>query len=105
MHPAIIIGPAAALIFGPRLWVRQVLNRHNRKDEDVPVTAGELARELLDSQQLYSIEVESTDMGDHFDHRAKAVRLNRDKIDRVTLTALTTCQAGCIITKDTMCPL
>ncbi len=90
MHPIIIVIPAAALIFGPRLWVRYVLNQHNRKDGEVPVTAGELARQLLDRQQLYSIRVESTDMGDHYDHRAKAVRLNRDKIDRRTLTAVTT---------------
>ena len=90
MHPVMIVVPAAALIFGPRLWVRRVLNQHNRKDGDVPVTAGELARQLLDRQQLYSIRVESTDMGDHYDHRAKTVRLNRDNIDRRTLTAATT---------------
>jgi len=90
MHPVIIVIPAAALILGPRLWVRHVLNQYNHRDEDVPVTAGELARQLLDRQQLYNIRVESTDMGDHYDHRAKTVRLNRDKIDRRTLTAATT---------------
>ncbi len=90
MHPVIIIIPAAALIFGPRLWVRHVLKQHNRKDEDFSGTAGEVAQELLDRQQLYSVTVESTDIGDHYDHRAKAVRLNRDKIDRKTLAAVTT---------------
>lgn len=54
------------------------------------MTAGELARQLLDRQQLHSVQVETTDMGDHYDHHSKAVRLNRDKIDRKTLTAATT---------------
>ena len=90
MHPVIIVIPAAALIFGPRLWVRHVLNQHHRGDDDVAMTAGELARQLLDRQQLHSVQVETTDMGDHYDHHRKAVRLNRDKIDRKTLTAVTT---------------
>ena len=89
MHPVLIIVPAAALIFGPRLWVRYVLNQHNRTDDDVPMSAGELARQLLDQHELYRVKVEATDIGDHYDHRAKAVRLSRDKIDRKTLTAAT----------------
>ena len=90
MHPVIIVIPAAALILGPRLWVRHVLNQYHRGDDDVAMTAGELARQLLDRQQLHSVQVETTDMGDHYDHHRKAVRLNRDKIDRKTLTAVTT---------------
>ena len=90
VHPVIIIIPVAALIFGPRLWVRHVLNQHDRGDENVSMTARELARQLLDRQQLHSVKVEATDMGDHYDPHAKAVRLNRDKIDRKTLTAATT---------------
>ena len=78
------------MIFGPRLWVRHVLNQYHRGDDDVAMTAGELARQLLDRQQLHSVQVETTDMGDHYDHHRKAVRLNRDKIDRKTLTAVTT---------------
>lgn len=90
MHPAVIVIPVVALIFGPQLWVRQVLKRHNRKEEDHFCTGGELARELLARHQLHSVKVESTDIGDHYDPKAKAVRLTRDKLDRKTLTAMTT---------------
>ena len=90
VHPVIIIIPAAALLFGPRLWVRHVLKQYDRKPEDFPATAGELARELLDRHHLHSVKVETTDIGDHYDHRDKTVRLNRAKIDRKTLTAVTT---------------
>jgi Zn-dependent membrane protease YugP len=90
MHPIIFLVPALGLIFGPRLWVSYVLNKHNRVDEEVPATAGGLARELLDQHGLQSVRVESTDIGDHYDPRARAVRIARDKLDRKTLTALTT---------------
>jgi hypothetical protein len=49
-----------------------------------------LARELLDRHWLQTVRVESTDLGDHYDPVAKAVRLSRDKIDRRSLTAVTT---------------
>ncbi|MEA3278281.1 MAG: zinc metallopeptidase [Pseudomonadota bacterium] len=90
MHPVLILIPAAALMLGPELWVQHVLRQYNRKDEDsFNSTGGELARELLDRYRLHSVKVESTDLGDHYDPQAKAVRLTRDKIDRKTLTAIT----------------
>ena len=91
MHPAVIVIPvAAALIFGPQLWVRQVMKRHNRTEEDQFRTGGELARELLARHELNSVKVEATDIGDHYDPKTKAVRLTRDKYNRKTLTAMTT---------------
>lgn len=90
MHPVLIVVPAMALILGPRFWVRHVLRQYDREEGDYPSTAGELARELLDRHQLGHVKVERTDIGDHYDQDDKAVRLNRGKIDRKTLTALTT---------------
>jgi Zn-dependent membrane protease YugP len=90
MNPIIIIVPAAALIVGPRLWVNHVLRQYNQREGDFPGTARELAREVLDRHQLQGVRVESTDIGDHYDPEARAVRLARDKIDRKTLTAITT---------------
>jgi Zn-dependent membrane protease YugP len=90
MHPVVVVIPAAALILGPRLWVRHVLKQYNRGEGGCPVSAAELARALLDSRQLHSVKVESTDIGDHYDHTAKAVRLNREKYNRKTLAAVTT---------------
>lgn len=43
MHPVVIFIPAAVVIFGPRLWAKYVLKRHNREEENFPGTAGELA--------------------------------------------------------------
>jgi Zn-dependent membrane protease YugP len=90
MHPVLVLIPVATLFLGPRLWANHVLRQHNRQEEDLPLTARELARELLDAHDLQQVRVESTDLGDHYDPRTRAVRLARDKIDRKSLTALTT---------------
>ena len=84
------------LVYGPQLWVRWVLNRHNRRPEDnFPGTGGELARHLLDRYQLAEISVEITEAGDHYDPDARAVRLTRDKFDGRTLTAITVAAHEC----------
>ena len=90
MNPVIVLVPAAALIIGPRLWVNHVLRQYNQRDGAFPGTARELAREVLDRHDLQAVRVESTDIGDHYDPEMRAVRIARDKIDRKTLTAITT---------------
>ena len=90
MHPVAILLPAAVLVLGPRYWVMKVLDRHNREEYAEFKTGGEMARELLNHHSLQHVKVEATDIGDHYDPSAKAVRLARDKFDRRSLTAITT---------------
>ena len=90
MHPVLLLIPAAALVIAPRIWVNKVLRQYNRRAEDLPLTATELARQLLDEHQLQTVRVEQTDLGDHYDPHTRTVRLARDKFDRKSLTALTT---------------
>ena len=90
MHPVLFLIPATALVIAPRIWVNHILRQHNLKEGNFPVTAAELAREILDQHDLQGIKVERTDLGDHYDPHTRTVRLARDKYDRKTLTALTT---------------
>ncbi|MDJ0807305.1 MAG: zinc metallopeptidase [Gammaproteobacteria bacterium] len=90
MHPAVILIPVAAMIFGPRLWVSRVMKQHDHEDEAEFASAAELARGWLDAHHLQLVKVEATDLGDHYDPQAKAVRLARDRFDRKSLTAVTT---------------
>src|SRR5437868_10007325 len=64
-----------ALLFGPQLWVRRVMAQHGADRPDLPGTGAELARHLLDEAELPSVTVEKTDIGDHYDPEARAVRL------------------------------
>jgi len=90
MHPVAILIPFAVLAFLPELWARQLLKRHNVQLLEGLPTARALARQILDEQGLQRVRVECTDVGDHYDPSAKAVRLARDKYDRNSLAAVTT---------------
>ena len=93
---AIVILGALVLIYGPQLWVQWILNRYNREEEEnFPGTGGELARHLLDRYDLQEIKVEISDLGDHYDPQARAVRLTRDKFEGKTLTAITVAAHEC----------
>ena len=93
---AIVILGALVLIYGPQRWVQWILNRYNREEEEnFPGTGGELARHLLDRYDLQEIKVEISDLGDHYDPQARAVRLTRDKFEGKTLTAITVAAHEC----------
>jgi Zn-dependent membrane protease YugP len=64
-----------ALVFGPQIWVRRVMKQHGADRPDLPGTGAELARHLLDAADLAAVAVEKTDRGDHYDPKARAVRL------------------------------
>lgn len=77
------------LVFGPGIWVRRVLARYSTPNDRYPGTGADLARHLLDLQGLQSVKVEETEHGDHYDPRAKTVRLTPDKFSGRSLTAIT----------------
>ena len=78
-----------AVIFGPGLWVRRVMNRYSKPEDRYSGTGAQLARHLLDKSGLESVVVESTADGDHYDPDSKAVRLTEDKFNGHSLTAIT----------------
>ena len=89
MAIVIVIVVFLALLFGPAIWVRRVLERYSLPADRYPGTGRQLARQLLDAHGLGAVAVEATDQGDHYDPEAKAVRLTPDKYDGRSLTAIT----------------
>jgi len=81
-----------ALVLGlavlPQVWVRRVIARHSGDRSDLAGTGGEFARHLLDGMKLHHVKVEATDLGDHYDPEAKAVRLLPQHLKGRSLTAL-----------------
>lgn len=77
------------VLIGPQLWTKWVFNKYRGHREDYAGTGGELARHLLDRFEMSHVRVETTELGDHYDPQAKAVRLLPDHYNGKSLTAVT----------------
>jgi len=89
MHLLLPIIFVFALVFGPGIWVRKVMTRYSSPEDRYDGTGGELARYLLDSQDLQHVRVEETPKGDHYDPLEKVIRLTPEKLNGRSLTAVT----------------
>jgi Zn-dependent membrane protease YugP len=86
--PVVILAIALAVVFGPQLWARHILKKHSVHRDEIPGTGGELALHLIERAKIDGVVVERTDSGDHYDPRAKAVRLTQGVFDGKSLTAV-----------------
>jgi Zn-dependent membrane protease YugP len=77
-----------AMIFGPSLWVKFVMRRYSTEKPEMPGTGGELAKHLIKRFSLKDVEVEITELGDHYDPIEKKVRLSREHYESKSLTAV-----------------
>jgi Zn-dependent membrane protease YugP len=77
------------IVFGPGLWVRRTLERYSTPDDRYSGSGEQLARHLLDKNELQSVQVEETNLGDHYDPRDKVVRLMPQHFSGHSLTAIT----------------
>jgi Zn-dependent membrane protease YugP len=89
MHIVILIILLIALILGPGLWVRKVMERYSQPADRYPETGRETARRLLDSLGLEQVGIELSESGDHYDPENKMVRLLKQNLDGRSLTAVT----------------
>ena len=89
MHIVILVILLIALILGPGLWVKRVMERYSQPADRYPATGGETARKLLDSLGLNQVGVELSESGDHYDPESKMVRLLANNLDGCSLTAVT----------------
>ena len=89
MHLLLPVVLIVALVFGPGWWVRKVMSRYSSPKNRYEGTGAQLARHLLDANELKSIKVEETTKGDHYDPVEKAVRLSQDNFNGRSLTAVT----------------
>lgn len=89
MHFILIGAILLAIVFGPGLWVKHVLQRYSTPVDRYQGTGAQLARWLLDRHDLKQVRVERTEQGDHYDPTEKVLRLTPDKYDGRSLTAIT----------------
>ena len=84
----ILLALVFALALLPQMWVRRVIARNSGERKDFPGTGGEFARHILDEMKLGHVKVEETNLGDHYDPEAKAVRLLPQHLNGRSLSAV-----------------
>ena len=84
----LILAVVFALALLPQMWVKRVIARHGDERADFPGTGGEFARHILDEMKLSNVKVEETNLGDHYDPDAKAVRLLPQHLNGRSLSAV-----------------
>ena len=85
---AIVLLLGFALVALPGIWVHRIMDEHARERPDLGGTGSEFARHALDALKLDHIKVESTELGNHYDPDAKAVRLEPRFMTGKSLSAI-----------------
>lgn len=89
MFYLILLVALIVLVVGPSYWVKRIMEKYSLPEDRYAGTGAELARTLLDQANLQQVNVETTDLGDHYDPLEKVVRLTPDKFNGRSLTAIT----------------
>ncbi|KZZ62542.1 Zn-dependent protease, partial [Oleiphilus sp. HI0125] len=84
----VLILIVVAIVLGPSLWVKRVLAKHGKDIPTMPGTGGELADHLIKRFELGDVNVEQTELGDHYDDNDKMVRLTAPHFQGKSLSAI-----------------
>ena len=84
----IILAAVFGLAVLPQMWVRRVIAEHCHDRTDIAGTGGEFARHLLEEMKLNHVQVEETNLGDHYDPDAKVIRLLPQHMNGRSLAAI-----------------
>lgn len=79
-----------ALLIGPNLWVKRVLEKNSNQRNDLPGTGAELAQHLIKRFKLTEVTLEATEKGDHYDPTSRTIRLTQSVYSGKSLTAIAT---------------
>ena len=76
------------VLFGPNLWVRSTMKRHDNELPDMPFTGLEFGNKIITQSELGNVEIESVPEGDHYDPIEKKVRVVADRLNRKSITSI-----------------
>ena len=73
----IFIGLAIYVL--PILVFHYTINKYDNELDGMPFTAQELGQEILNDFEIKNVDIEPTEMGDHYDPDRKKIRINYGK--------------------------
>jgi len=72
----------------PIVVFNYVLNKHDNILDNMPYTAEDFGRTILDELGIKDVEIEATSAGDHYDPDKKKIRIKNYRLNRKSITAL-----------------
>ena len=82
----ILIGLAIYVL--PILVFHFTINKYDNELDGMPFTAQELGQDILNDFEIKNVDIEPTEMGDHYDPDRKKIRIKKYRLNRKSLTAL-----------------
>jgi len=86
--PLLLLLLLVLFIMGPQWWVKWVINRHQNNLDSIPGTGGELAEHLLKKFEISDVNVEVSEIGDHYDPAKMKIALNETNYSGRSLAAV-----------------
>lgn len=87
--PILVIVILLLIVFGPQLWVKYVLRKHQKHIESLDGTGSELAHHLIKRFELQGVDViKGPPDADYYDPQNKIVSLSPEVYDGKSLTAV-----------------
>ncbi len=77
------------ILVGPSIWVKNTIKKYSEPEDRYPFSGSVFAKNLLQALKIEDVEVETTELGDHYDPISRAVRLTHDKYSSGSLAAIT----------------
>ncbi len=75
-------------MFAPNMWVHYVFRKNDEHFSDMPFTAHEFGKKIIDESKLKDVSIESIKEGDHYDPTEKKVCIVKDRLDKKSITSI-----------------
>ena len=73
----------------PKLWLSNAMKKNDEELLNMPLTAEEFGKLILEENNLSGVKIEETEKVDHYDLNDKTVRVQQGRLAKKSLTSLT----------------
>ena len=73
----------------PKLWLSNAMKKNDEELVNMPFTAEEFGKLILEENNLSGVKIEETEKVDHYDLNDKTVRVQQGRLAKKSLTSLT----------------
>ena len=75
-------------LLAPNMWVQYVFRKYDKNLSDMPFTAHEFGKKIIDECKLRDVAIESIKQEDHYDPTDKKVRIVKDRLNKKSITSI-----------------